>query len=78
MAVNCVCTCVCVCVCVCVCPQVCEAQHQFASRTPLPVFGGTKGPDIRKSLLDIQDSFQRLVTTLSRLEYDILDVKATR
>lgn len=34
--------------------EVCEAQLQFAPRTPLPAFGGTKGPDVRKSILDIQ------------------------
>jgi hypothetical protein len=26
--------------------EVCEAQLQFAPRTPLPVFGGTKGPEV--------------------------------
>lgn len=34
--------------------EVCEAQMQFASRTKLPAFGGTRGPDIAKSIMDIQ------------------------
>lgn len=58
--------------------QVCEAQLQFAPRTPLPVFGGTYGPEVKKSILDIQESFQGLVQGLQALKYDILDVKATR
>jgi dynein heavy chain len=58
--------------------QVCEAQLQFAPRTTLPAFGGTKGPDVRKSILDIQEAFQKLLAGLKKLDYDILDVKATR
>ena len=58
--------------------QVCEAQLQFAPRTPLPVFGGTYGPEVKKSIVDIQESFQGLVRGLKSLTYDILDVKATR
>lgn len=58
--------------------QVCEAQLQFAPRAALPVFGGTNGPEIKKSITDIQDAFQALVANLRELQYDILDVKATR
>ncbi|GIM07381.1 hypothetical protein Vretimale_11536 [Volvox reticuliferus] len=58
--------------------EVCEAQLQFAPRTPLPVFGGTYGPEVKKSIVDIQESFQGLVRILKSLTYDILDVKATR
>ncbi|KAK3256380.1 hypothetical protein CYMTET_34484, partial [Cymbomonas tetramitiformis] len=58
--------------------EVCEAQTQFAPKTDLPVFGGTRGPEIYKSLLDIQSSFQKLVAQLRSLNYSILDVKATR
>ena len=59
--------------------EVCQAQRQFAPQAPLPVFGGTKGPEIRKSIVDIQDSFQRLVSNLrGDGAYNILDVKATR
>lgn len=58
--------------------EVCEAQLQFAPSAPLPVFGGTKGPDVKKSILDIQDAFQKLVANLRHLDYNILDVKATQ
>ncbi|GFH22124.1 uncharacterized protein HaLaN_19539, partial [Haematococcus lacustris] len=58
--------------------EVCEAQLQFAPRTPLPAFGGTKGPEVCKSILDIQAAFKRLVSGLQKLDINILDVKATR
>eukprot|EP00798_Chlamydomonas_sp_ICE-L_P021926 gene21926-28972_t len=58
--------------------EVCEAQLQFAPRNPLPVFGGTKAPEVRKSILDIQESFKKLVVHLKGVTYNILDVKATR
>jgi dynein heavy chain len=34
--------------------EVCDAQAQFASKVELPCFGGTRGPEISKSLVDIQ------------------------
>lgn len=58
--------------------EACEAQLQWAPTSPLPVFGGTKGPEIHKSIVDIQASFQKLVSALRTLSYNILDVKATR
>ena len=57
--------------------EVCEAQLQFAPKTDLPSFGGTHGPEVTKSLQDIQLSFQKLVASLKSLKYNILDVKAT-
>lgn len=51
---------------------------QFAPDGDLPVFGGTRGPEITESLKDIQASFQRLVLQLRGLKYPILDVTATR
>jgi hypothetical protein len=58
--------------------EVCWAQMQFAPEGELPVFGGTRGPEITKSLKDIQVSFQRLVVQLRSLKYSVLDVTATR
>ncbi|CAD7695691.1 unnamed protein product, partial [Ostreobium quekettii] len=58
--------------------EVCEAQLQFAPKEELPVFGGLRGPEIEKNILDIQVSFKGLVVGLQGLTYDILDVKATR
>ena len=34
--------------------EVCEAQLQFGAKAELPVFGGSRGPDISKSISDIQ------------------------
>jgi dynein heavy chain len=42
--------------------EVCWAQSQFAPQSDLPVFGGTRGVEITKSLLNIQSSFQKLVS----------------
>ena len=36
--------------------EVCEAQLQFGTKAELPVFGGSRGPDISKSITDIQVS----------------------
>jgi dynein axonemal heavy chain len=67
--------------------EVCEGQLQFARRTlssspgqsaPLPTFGGTRGAEIEKSLYEIQEAFEKHVARLSELDYNILDVKATR
>ncbi|CUG06458.1 dynein heavy chain, putative [Bodo saltans] len=44
----------------------------------LPCFGGSKGPEIESQLLDIQRSFKTKMDTLRHLNYDILDVKATK
>ena len=40
--------------------EVCEAQLQFGSKAELPVFGGSRGPDISKSMTDIQVGTCRL------------------
>lgn len=34
--------------------EVCEAQLQFGIKAEVPVFGGSRGPDIAKSISDIQ------------------------
>ena len=41
-------------------------------------FGGTKGPEVRKSILDIHATFKKLVSSLKALNYNVLDVKATQ
>ena len=33
---------------------MCEAQLQFGVQAHVPVFGGSRGPDISKSISDIQ------------------------
>jgi dynein heavy chain len=42
------------------------------------VFGGSTGPEITKSLNDIELSFEKLILQLKQLNYDILDVKAAK
>ena len=64
--------------------EVCEGQTQFARRSAggvtadLPDFGGDRGAEIASSLMSIQASFEKCVSMLRALSYDILDVKATR
>ncbi|KAJ3206517.1 Dynein heavy chain 2, axonemal [Entophlyctis luteolus] len=64
--------------------EVCEGQIQFArkisggEKEPIPVFGGTKGPEIAKSLEDIEIAFERKISSLWNIRRFILDVKATR
>eukprot|EP00741_Cyanophora_paradoxa_P024938 tig00000056_g24072.t1 len=65
--------------------EVCEGQMQFARkasaapgfRGPMPSFGGTRGPEITKSINDIQIAFEKQINVLKNLTYSILDVKAT-
>jgi dynein heavy chain len=67
--------------------EVCEGQVLFARKSaklpkgqkaPLPVFGGSRGPDIEKSLYEIEDAFEKYIDRLRNLDYDIMDVKATK
>eukprot|EP00752_Nemacystus_decipiens_P009956 g8879.t1 len=67
--------------------EVCESQIQLARKTmgagggasgPLPEFGGTRGQEITKALLGIQDSFEAQIEKLRNLDYTILDVTTSR
>lgn len=58
--------------------EVCEVRLLFSPGTPLPVFGGSRGPEVEKALLDIQASFAALLGQLRGLSYDVLDIKATQ
>ncbi|KNC97489.1 uncharacterized protein SPPG_07404 [Spizellomyces punctatus DAOM BR117] len=64
--------------------EVCEGQIQFArkinggEKAPIPFFGGSRGPEIGKSLEDIEAAFERHLSTLWSIRKFILDVKATR
>eukprot|EP00656_Telonema_subtile_P031899 TRINITY_DN3494_c0_g2_i1.p1 TRINITY_DN3494_c0_g2~~TRINITY_DN3494_c0_g2_i1.p1 ORF type:complete len:4527 (-),score=1335.50 TRINITY_DN3494_c0_g2_i1:103-13683(-) len=66
--------------------QVCEGRTQFALKSSLaedddtnkfPVFAGTKGGDIARSLQEIEEQFHKRLEHLRSLDYSILDVKAT-
>jgi len=65
--------------------EVCEGQIQFARKTlpggkqsPLPCFGGSRGPEIAKSLEGIDVRFRVHIDKLRVLRDTILDVKATQ
>ncbi|KAI8904300.1 dynein heavy chain and region D6 of dynein motor-domain-containing protein [Gorgonomyces haynaldii] len=63
--------------------EVCEGQIQFArkltggKKAPIPFFGGSRGPEIGKSLEDIETAFEKLLGNLWNIRHSILDVKAT-
>lgn len=44
----------------------------------MPVFGGTKGPEITTNLKDLENMFIKYLTQIKKLDYDILDVKITK
>lgn len=61
---------------------MCECQIHFARRedgnkTPLPIFGGQRGPEITRSLLEIENAFEKNLLILRNVKKTILDVKAT-
>ncbi|MCO5578650.1 hypothetical protein L7F22_032494 [Adiantum nelumboides] len=58
--------------------KVCDSQIQFSRKSELPVFGGTRGSEISKSFVEMQETFQKLVSVLKSLPYSLLDVKVTR
>ncbi|KAH7307448.1 hypothetical protein KP509_22G059200 [Ceratopteris richardii] len=58
--------------------EVCDSQIQFSKNLEVPVFGGTRGSEISKSFVDMQERFEKLVSVLISLPYSLLDVKVTR
>jgi dynein heavy chain len=61
--------------------EICEGQLQFACTArgvKLPVFGGSRAPEVIKSIQEIENTFLRQIAVLKGVDYDILDVKATR
>ena len=46
--------------------EVCQFQRQFAPATPIPAFGGTRGPEVAKSISDIQASMRGALIILGR------------
>lgn len=65
--------------------EVCEGQIQFCRKSSethgrpgsLPRFGGTRGHEITKALIEIQDQFEQQIDRLRNLDYEILDVKTS-
>ena len=64
--------------------EVCEGQIQFSrkiqggEKAPIPIFGGSRGLEIAKSLEDIEIAFEKHISLLWNIRQWILDVKATR
>ena len=69
--------------------EVCEGQIQFARKStetkgepgPLPMFGGSRGQEITKALLEIQANFETQIERLRKIQrdgYEILDVKTSK
>ncbi|XP_031567025.1 dynein heavy chain 2, axonemal-like, partial [Actinia tenebrosa] len=62
--------------------EVCEGQMHFArmydgEKAPLPCFHGVRGPEIVRSLLEIEATFEKNLQILKAVKKTILDVKAT-
>ncbi|XP_078389870.1 dynein axonemal heavy chain 2 [Cetorhinus maximus] len=62
--------------------KVCDCQEFFArwedgEQIPLPCFGGHRGPDITRSLLEIEATFDKNLHMLKAMKNEILDVKNT-
>ncbi|XP_053218034.1 dynein axonemal heavy chain 2 isoform X2 [Podarcis raffonei] len=62
--------------------EVCESQQHFArwedgKQTPLPCFFGQRGPQMTRSLLEIEETFNKYLGQLRNVKGGILDVKNT-
>ncbi|KAL8177088.1 UNVERIFIED_CONTAM: Dynein heavy chain 2, axonemal [Gekko kuhli] len=62
--------------------EVCDGQQHFArwedgKQTPPPSFFGQRGPQMARSLLEIEETFQKNLNGLRNVKGGILDVKNT-
>lgn len=62
--------------------EVCEGQSQFGrysfgKKRPLPLFAGLRGPEIARSLEEIEEAFEKNLSILKNVKKTILDVKST-
>ena len=62
--------------------EVCNCQIHFArweegNKTIVPIFAGQRGPEITRSLLEIEATFDKNLRILINVESAILDVKNT-
>ena len=53
--------------------EVCNCQIHFArwgdgEKTKMPILGGQRGPEIARSLLEIEETFNKNLTILIRVE----------
>ena len=59
---------------------MCEGQIHFArmydgEKSPLPCFQGVRGPEVVRSLLEIEATFEKNLQILKDVKKTILDVK---
>ena len=62
--------------------EVCECQQHFArwvdgSKTKIPVFHGQRGPEMIRTLIEIEDAFTKHVNILAESKENVLNVKST-
>lgn len=53
------------------------ARYSHGTKHPIPLFSGSKGPEIARSLKEIEHTFGKLMSMLQAVESHMLDVKAT-
>lgn len=60
--------------------EICDGMKQFMRREgeKYPIFGGTKGPEIQKNLLEIEKRFKQNLSFIEARKDEILDAKTTR
>ena len=54
-----------------------NSQASVKVSPPLPQFGGSRGADLQKSLIEIEIAFDKHLDRLRHLDYDLLNVKAS-
>ncbi|KAJ7313214.1 hypothetical protein JRQ81_004493, partial [Phrynocephalus forsythii] len=62
--------------------EVCDSQQHFArwedgKKTPLPCFFGQRAPEMTRSFLEIEETFNKYLNNLRNVKGGILDVKNT-
>ena len=60
--------------------EVCDGKIQFSRSEDenLPVFGGMQGPSISRAIVGLGQQFERYMSSLRSVTYDVLDVKETQ
>ncbi|XP_036369342.1 dynein heavy chain 2, axonemal-like [Octopus sinensis] len=62
--------------------EVCDTQVHFArmeegKQIEMPHFGGQRGPDITRGILEIEHAHQKYISQLRAMQKSILDIKST-
>ena len=58
--------------------EVCDGKIQFSrekGKQALPVFGGMQGPSISRAIVGLGQQFERYMSALRGVTYNVLDVK---